>query len=232
MQCVILAAGKGTRMRPLTDFRPKCLVKINERPILDHIVEALPEEVDELILVIGYRGDQVQSHCGDNFYGRKVEYVEQANPVAGTANALITARPKLKPGRFIVVLGDDLCGRDGLTRAIKHDYCLIGAESDEPQKFGVILTNPDGTLKEIIEKPSDPPSNIVSTGAMVLDEKIFEYETEPDPRTGEQYLPEMLTGLAKEHPVAVEVLKKWYPIGYPGDVVVVERMLKEVSLTE
>ena len=232
MQCVILAAGKGTRMRPLTDLHPKCLVKINERPILDYIVEALPDEINELILVIGYRGDQVRHHCGDTFYGKKVEYVEQSNPVAGTANALVTAREKLKPGKFLVLMGDDLYGKSGLTHAVAHDLCVIAAESDEPEKNDVVITKSDGTLDDIKSKPENPATKIISTAAMVLDEHIFEYETAPDPRTGEQYLPDMVKKMAQHHPINVEVLDKWYPIGYPGDIVVVERVLKEVSLVE
>ena len=220
-------------MRPMTDYHPKCLVKINERPILDYIVEALPDVIDELILVIGYRGEQVREHCGDTFYGRKVQYVVQGNPVAGTANALMVAREKLKPDqKFLVLMGDDLCGKDGLTRAVSHDLCILAAESDEPEKYGVILKDENSMLKDIIEKPKAPPSNLVSTGAMVLDQRIFNYETAPDPRTGEQYLPDMLKQLASVHPVSIEVFHKWYPIGYPGDIVIVERVLKEVSLLE
>ena len=232
MQCVILAAGKGTRMRPLTDFRPKTLVKVNERPLLDYIVEALPDVIDELVMVIGYRGEQVKEHCGDRFYGKHVEYVEQSNPVAGTANALITAREKLRGGKFLVLMGDDLYGKDGLTKAVAHELCLIAAESDEPEKLGIVTMKEDGTLKEIIDTPDDAQSNIVPTGAMVLDERIFNYETEPDSKTGEQYLPNMVVKLAQDVPIAIEILHKWYPIGYPGDVVVVERMLKEISLVE
>lgn len=232
MQCVILAAGKGTRMRPLTDFKPKTLVKINERAILDYIVEALPDQITELVLVIGYRGEQVKEHCGDMFMGRSVEYVEQENPVAGTANALVTAREKLKPGKFLVLMGDDLYGKEGLTQAIAHELCVIAAESDEPERNSIVTVKPDGTMDEIIDKPQEPSTNVISTAAMVLDERIFEYETEPDPRTDEQYLPDMVKKMNQDHPFSVEVLKKWYPIGYPGDIVVVERMLKEVSLVE
>ena len=231
MQCVILAAGKGTRMRPLTDFRPKCLVKINERPILDYIVEALPDAVDELVLVIGYRGEQVKEHCGENFYGRPVTYVNQENPVAGTANALECARSVLKE-KFLVLMGDDLYGKDGLDRAVSHEQCVIAAESDEPEKFDVVIRTEDGTLNYFLEKSAEPPTNVVSTAAFVLDTRIFNYETTPDPRTGEMYLPVMVQQMAQELPVSVEVLRKWYPIGYPGDVVVVERVLKEVSLVD
>ena len=219
-------------MRPLTDFRPKTLVKINERPLLDHIVEALPDEITELVMVIGYRGEQVRDHCKDTFFNRSVQYVEQANPVAGTANALLTARPLLKPGKFLVLMGDDLYGKQSLTRAVSHDLCVVSFDCDSPQKYGVIVSKSDGTLDRIIDQPDEPMGNTISTGAMVLDERIFQYETAPDPRTGEQYLPDMVERLAVDHPVAIETMQKWYPIGYPGDIVVVERVLKEISLLD
>jgi NDP-sugar pyrophosphorylase family protein len=87
MQCVILAAGKGTRLRPLTDTIPKPLVKVAGRPLLDHIVEALPSSVNELIIVTGYLEEQIHTHCGKSFHGRKVTYVHQEEQ-KGTAHAL------------------------------------------------------------------------------------------------------------------------------------------------
>jgi NDP-sugar pyrophosphorylase family protein len=72
MQCVILAAGKGTRLRPLTDNLPKPLVKVAGKTLLDHIVSSLPSAVDELIIVTGYLEEQIKAHCGTEFYGRKV----------------------------------------------------------------------------------------------------------------------------------------------------------------
>ena len=75
MQCVILAAGKGERMRPLTNDRPKPLVLVLGRPLLEHIIEALPAAIDEIILVVGYRGEQIQKHFGTEYGGRRVHYV-------------------------------------------------------------------------------------------------------------------------------------------------------------
>ncbi len=101
MQCVILAAGKGTRLRPFTDHTPKPLIQVGDRALLDHIVEALPTEVDEIILVIGYLGDQLRSYCGTEFHGRKMTYVEQVVQ-DGTARALWLCKEYLK-GRFFHV---------------------------------------------------------------------------------------------------------------------------------
>jgi len=77
MQCVILAAGKGTRLRPLTENCPKPLVEVGGKTLLDHIVGALPSSVDELIIVTGYLGEMIEAYCGTEFHGRKVTYVTQ-----------------------------------------------------------------------------------------------------------------------------------------------------------
>ena len=77
MQCVILAAGKGTRLRPLTEKCPKPLVEVGGKTLLDHIVGALPSAVDELIIVTGYKGEMIREYCGKEFYGRKVTYIHQ-----------------------------------------------------------------------------------------------------------------------------------------------------------
>jgi len=71
MQCVIICAGKGTRMRPLTEHTPKPLLEVCGKPILQHVVEALPEEIDELVLVVGYLQEQIRSYCGDEYFNRK-----------------------------------------------------------------------------------------------------------------------------------------------------------------
>lgn len=222
MQCVILAAGKGTRLKPLTDNCPKPLVKVLGRPLLDHIVEALPSSIDEIILVIGYRGDMIREHCGEEFHGRKVRYVEQTVQ-DGTGRALWLVKDMLK-GRFLFMFADDIHGRNDIARVASYTRGLLTKTSDTPERFGVIVRNPDGTLAEMIEKPTHPPSNLVSTGVMILDDHIFEFE----PVTainGEYYLTEALEKYAREYPVAVVEEELWLPIGYPEDVTKAEALL-------
>src|SRR3989344_5644423 len=91
MQTVILAAGKGIRLRPVTLKVPKPLVLLNDRPILEHILNELPKKVDEVILVIGYLGDKVKKHFGNNFLGKKIKYVIQEEQL-GTFHALKQAK--------------------------------------------------------------------------------------------------------------------------------------------
>ena len=168
MQCVILAAGKGTRMRPLTEHVPKPLIKVCGKPLLQHIAEALPSEIDEIILVVNYLEDQIRAYCGEEFCGRRVKYVTQANPAGGTGDALRCAEPLLR-GRFLFMYADDIHGAKTLKDVVSYPYAMLAAHSEEPQHFGVLELNDDGTLKSIHEKPEVPPSNLINIGGMVLD---------------------------------------------------------------
>jgi bifunctional UDP-N-acetylglucosamine pyrophosphorylase/glucosamine-1-phosphate N-acetyltransferase len=222
MQCIILAAGKGTRLRPLTDNCPKPLVKVAGKALLDHIVEALPSAVDEIIMVVGYLGDMLKEYCGEEFHGRKVTYVEQVEQ-NGTARALWLCKPLLH-GRFLFMFADDIHGKNDIARITSYTRGMLTMTSDTPERFGVIVRNPDGTLAEMIEKPKHPPSNLVSTGVMVLDDHIFEFEPEV-PLDGEYYLTEVIERYAKQYPIAVVEEDLWIPVGYPEDIQKAEKRL-------
>jgi bifunctional UDP-N-acetylglucosamine pyrophosphorylase/glucosamine-1-phosphate N-acetyltransferase len=209
MQAVILAAGKGTRMQPLTLTRPKQLVEVAGKPLIEHIVSSLPEEIDEIILVIGYLGDMIIKHCGNEICGRKVQYVWQ-HEALGTAHALEQAKDLLH-GSFLLMYGDDLVDGLAIKRALKHKSCLLAYEHPDPRAFGVIEQREDGLLKTIREKPENPASNLVSASGIVLHTDIFEYYDEW-PESSERYVTHALNRYAKHNPVHVERLSFWQPI--------------------
>jgi len=215
MQCVILAAGKGTRLRPLTENCPKPLVEVGGKTLLDHIVGALPSSVDELIIVTGYLGGMIEEYCGEEFHGRKVTYVTQEEQ-NGTAPALWLCKDLIK-GRFLFLFADDIHGKDDLARATSFSRALLVATVPNPEKFGVVVRKPDGTLDLMIEKPKHAPSNCASTGAMVLDTNIFKFEPETEVN-GEFYLTEVIERYAKEYPIAVVEENTWIPIASVEDV--------------
>ena len=229
MQCVILAAGKGTRLRPLTENRPKPLVEVAGKALLEHVVDALPTAVDELIIVTGYLEEQIVDHCGEEFRGKKVRYVHQ-DVQNGPAQALWLCKEHLK-GRFILMFADDIHGKDDLARATSYTRSMLSITSPNPERFGVIVRNPDGTLAEMIEKPTHPPSNLVSTGPLVLDEHIFKFPPAA-PINGEYFMPEILERYAREYPVAVVEQTLWIPIGYPEDIERAEQLLTVRGMSE
>lgn len=226
MQAVIMAAGEGKRLRPLTLEKPKPLIEVAGKPLIEHVLDALPSEVDDIIVVIGYKGDMIRAHLGDTYKGRKLRYVHQWMP-AGTAHALSLARPFLS-GRFFLLNADDILGSEALHEALKHPLAILAAPHMEPQKFGVISKREDGTLHTIIEKPEVPPTNLVSTGAMVLDDRLFAYDA-PRHESGEYYMTAPLEAFAQDMPIMVVEQPLWIPVGYPEDIAKAEALLKELG---
>ncbi|MCA9366797.1 NTP transferase domain-containing protein [Candidatus Kaiserbacteria bacterium] len=224
MQCVILAAGKGTRMRPLTETTPKPLLRVGEQALLDYVVAALPPVIDELIIVTNYLEEQIMTYCGTEFHGRRVQYVHQDNPAGGTGAALLCAAP-LIIGRFLFMYADDIHGAAALAEVVTHDHAMLAMPSDTPEQFGVVYKNDDGTLREIIEKPAAPTSNLVNIGGFVITPDIFNYQTAAASDSGEVYVTDMLTAYAKNHPVQVIEQTVWIPVGTPEQLAAAEKMV-------
>ena len=222
MQCVILAAGLGKRMRPLTEERPKPLVDVCGKPLLTHIIEALPSSVDELIIVTGYKGEMIREYYGMEFLGRRIQYIQQTEQ-NGTAKALWLCKEMIK-GRFLFLFADDIHGKADIARATSYTRSLLVASVPNPEAFGIVVRNPDGTLGLMIEKPEHAPSNCASTGAMVLDEHIFEFEPQTTVK-GEYYLTEVIERYAQKFPVAVVEQTLWIPVATPEDVKKAEVLL-------
>jgi len=203
MQAVILAAGEGMRMRPLTEHLPKPLLRVGGRPILDHLFASLPGEVDEVILVVRHLGDMIRRYCGDSFHGRRVTYVE--GPV-GTGPSFLAAKPFVTSERFMILYGDELPSPGDLTRCLEHHSSVLSWEMDDPWNHGVLCMRPDGTIGEILEKPSPAPSTRIAGGVMVVDHRIFAYPPLEGP-SGETYLSTMLNQYVQDvptHPVRAE----------------------------
>jgi bifunctional UDP-N-acetylglucosamine pyrophosphorylase/glucosamine-1-phosphate N-acetyltransferase len=203
-------------MGALTDALPKPLLSICGRPILEHIVDALPSEIDELILVVGYLKEQIEDYCGSEYKGRKVTYVAQEDFAGGTGAALMLSKPFVSE-KFLFMYGDDIHGSETLKEAVACDHAILAAESDTPERFGVLVQNEDGTLRAIIEKPEHPPSNLINIGGFVLSPEIFNYIV-PLSASGELYATDMLTEYAKDFPVQILKQNLWIPIGYPEHI--------------
>lgn len=214
-------------MLPLTLEKPKPLLEVSGKPLLCHIWEALPDAVDEVILVIGYKGNMIRKYFGNEFLGKKITYVEQREQ-KGTAHALHLCRPHLKAGeRFFFLFADDLYDKKTLEQCLAHERTMLVRETNEPQRFGIVVVDKNGKMLEFEEKPENPKSNLASTGAFVLDSKIFDYEPELDPR-GEYFLTPLVQKLARDHGLFAEKAGLWIPIGYPEDLKKAEGILKQI----
>lgn len=215
MKAVILAAGKGTRMHPLTLTRAKCILPIAGRTILEHNLEQLKGLVEEAVIVTGYLGRQIRDCLGEECQGIRITYAEQGEQ-RGSGHALMQARGFLK-GRFLAMNGDDIYCREDLENCLKHDLCVLAAGAENPGNFGVV--NIKGRfLGRIEEKPERPGSGLVNTGAYVLDERIFGMKA-AESRRGEIELTDLVNGLAKEEKIICEKVGGfWFPVGFPWNL--------------
>lgn len=226
MKAIIIAAGKGTRLLPLTENMPKPMVPVSGKPILEHILNELPEEISEVVIIVGYLADQIKDYFGDAHKGRRIAYVHQKE-LLGTAHALGLCRHLIAPGeKFLYLVGDDFHKKQALAKLLSNDRAVLVKEHEEPQRFGVIEVDEAGFVKSIEEKPKNPKSNLVSTGAYVLDENIFHYPAKLE-EVGEYYITDQVQKMMQDYPMKVEVTDFWHPVGYPKDIAIAEELLKK-----
>lgn len=223
MKAVILAAGEGQRMRPLTLETPKPLLEVADKPLLEHIIDALPQEIDEIILVVGYLKDQIIKRFGKQFGRFKIRYVEQGEKL-GNGHALFLCKDLLLGERFLVLFADDLQSPEALKKMISHPLSMMVKEVSDPRRFGVVETDERGNAINIIEKPESPPTNLAATGAYVLDSRVFAYPLVKHEK-GEYFLTDVVTQMALSSPIKTVSTEFWIPIGYPEDLKKAEAIL-------
>ncbi|MDO8520807.1 MAG: sugar phosphate nucleotidyltransferase [bacterium] len=217
IQVVILAAGKGTRMLPLTETRPKPLQVVRGKNLIEWKLEALPDEISEVIIVIGHQGEQIQKYFGDNWKGRVIRYVVQKE-INGTASALWAARDFLR-GRFLVMMGDDLYAKGDIARMIRYPWAIGAQEIAEKEVGGELLPNADGTFGGINEPKHFVQKGLMNTGLYMLTTKIFTYDLAPIGGSSTEFgLPHTLLALAKDTPVAMVKATKWLQVTTPEDL--------------
>lgn len=179
MKAVVLAAGRGTRLGPLTDDRPKPLVEVGGRPILSHGLERIASMgVSEFVLVVGYRKEAIIEEFGDAVDGVPITYVHQREQL-GLAHALETAAGEIEDD-FLVFNGDNLM--EGNLEAVVDRQREDGVDAtllvDEVSReaaaeTGVFVTDDRGRVEAVVEKPDDPPSTTVLTGLFAFGPDVF-----------------------------------------------------------
>lgn len=227
MKAVIFAAGKSTRAHPLTLTRPKPLLPVANRPILEHQLEALSGLVDEVVLVVGYRADMIRERFGRSFNGLELRYVEQAEQ-RGTGHALLQCAAILDES-FLAMNGDDLYASEDLRKLSAVEQGGLAKEIDDPRQFGVYEVDSEGFAVQIIEKPTEPVSYLANTGAYKFGPSIFSVleSTEISPR-GEIEITSAIQSLAEAGGFRVLTIEgHWIPIGFAWDLLEANAFLLE-----
>jgi len=220
MYGVVLAAGRGTRMRPLTDRRPKPLLPVGDRFLLERVFDTAIDAVDEFVVVTGFRGEMIRETIGESYRDHPVSYVRQEAP-KGTAHAVSRAASVVDDD-FLVLNGDVVVDAS-LPRALADadGTAVAGTEVVDPRAYGVLSTAEDGTLAGIVEKPDDPPTNLANVGCYAFESEVFDYiDRTPESERGEYEITttiELL--LADDRQIdVVPYAGTWLDVGRPWEL--------------
>lgn len=217
-QAVIMAAGKSTRMHPLTFARPKPLLKVRNKTILEHNLDQLNDLVEEVIIIVGYKSDMIKKFIKSEYKNLKIKFIEQKKQL-GTAHAVLQTQ-KLIDDKFLVINGDDLFSKEDIQECLNHHYCVLAQKVNHPERFGVFVVDYNHNIKDLVEKPNKFISNLANCGLYVLDKEIFELlKNLKKSERGEFELTDAILALKKSNEVYCVVSKKyWFPIGYPWNL--------------
>jgi len=211
MDAIILAAGLGTRLRPHTLTTPKPLLAIRGRPILDWTLAALPKAVNRVVVVTHYLAEQMESYLQQQTHFRDWVTVFQQTP-RGTGDAFKSCRNSVKADRYLVLNGDDLYGASDLARLAEKPMGMLVHAVDEPRKFGIVFSRPDGTLETLVEKPDLTGRQMANIGAYLFPRDAFDIDLPLSPR-GEYEITDAVSALAARKTFYTVEARAWLPIG-------------------
>ena len=225
-ECILLAAGEGKRMRPLTTCRPKVMIPLANRPMLEHLILAARDAgIERFVLVVGYGEQAVREYFGDgSALGVAIDYVVQRHQL-GTADALRSAE-RLVSGNFLMMNGDMILGSEEIRALCEMPVPALGvSEADHPEEYGVVLLEGDRVVN-LEEKSKNPKSRMINAGAYLFPPEIFErIERIGLSRRGEYELTDALMEYINEGMLSALTLHTWMDVGYPWDILAAHELL-------
>jgi UDP-N-acetylglucosamine diphosphorylase/glucosamine-1-phosphate N-acetyltransferase len=231
-QAVILAAGEGTRMRPLTFTRPKVMLPVANKPILEHLLlEMKSAGILNFLFIVGYHDEQIRSHFENGSkWEVNIQYRSQRQQL-GTADALGMAKGDLNDS-FILANGDAIFGCEDIRRlAAREGHAVSVIELQEVTGLGVVESK-EGKLVRIYEKTESPPSHLANAGLYLFTPDIFDAinKTSKSPR-GEYELPDAIHKLIENgQTIWCQKIDNWQDFSYPWDLITMnEKMLANLK---
>jgi bifunctional UDP-N-acetylglucosamine pyrophosphorylase/glucosamine-1-phosphate N-acetyltransferase len=228
MEVIVLAAGRGTRMRPLSDTAPKPMLPVGDRPIAARVADtAIAAGAEKVVFTVGYRAAVVEEYFGETYRDVPVEYAQQETQ-AGTADAVAAAIGHVD-GPFAVLNGDNVYDEANIAELFDRVPAVGYTPVEAPEEYGVISTD-GGFVTGIVEKPDDPQSNLANTGAYAFPESARHLLDVPESERGERELTDVLRRLLGDDDVVGVEFDAWADIGYPWDLLEAnERALETVE---
>jgi glucose-1-phosphate thymidylyltransferase len=237
MKGIILHGGHGTRLRPLTHTGPKQLLPIANKPMSEYCLNALKDAgISEIAIIIGgVASNKVEEYYGNGKkFGVDITYVSQDEP-RGISHAINLCKDFIKNEKFIVFLGDNIIKKD--ISDYKKEFensefaaSILLCEVDNPSQFGIADLNSDGSIKKIMEKPKDPPTNLAVTGIYFLTPKIFDVISRLKPSwRNELEITDALQMLLEEgNKIGYYMITDyWKDTGTPNDIIHANKVILE-----
>ncbi len=175
MKAVILAGGKGSRMKELTENLPKAMLPIQEKPMLQVIIENIREAgIKDFVVLVSYKKEKIINYFGNgDKLDVKIEYAYQEEP-KGTADALGCVEELIEDDLFFMIHGDVIIETDEIKDILERKKPLICLKKvNDPRRFGVVEIKNE-KVSRIVEKSENPPSNLINTGVFLLPREIFD----------------------------------------------------------
>ncbi|MFB6228345.1 MAG: bifunctional sugar-1-phosphate nucleotidylyltransferase/acetyltransferase [Halobacteriales archaeon] len=218
MQTVVLAAGEGTRMRPLTARRPKPMLPVAGRPMLEHVLDAAVDAgASSLVLVVGYHDDAVREQFGEQYRDVPIAYAVQESQ-EGTAHAVQAALPHLEEAPFVVLAADNLYDAGTMAHLYASAPAIGSFEVEDPRPYGV-LNLAGERVTGVIEKPDDPPSNRVNASAYAFEARALSWFDDVEKSTrGEYELTDVLARQIETGEVRAVTFERWLDVGRPWEL--------------
>ncbi|DAC73154.1 MAG TPA: glucose-1-phosphate thymidylyltransferase [Thermoplasmata archaeon] len=214
MKCVILAAGEGNRMHPLTYTRPKVMLPIADKPILEwNLLNARAAGLKEYIFIVSYKSEMVREYFGNGKpWNVKISYINQGKAM-GTAHAIGTVEPFVND--FITLCGDTIFGASDIKKVAQKGTKIGLIQMDNATEYGIVELKGKHLIK-ISEKMEHPSSNVINAGIYHFNKKIFDFirRTAKSPR-GEFEITDSINKMVSKEPMEGVFLKEWRDVVYP-----------------
>ena len=214
MKCVILAAGEGKRMHPLTYTRSKVMLPIANKPLLEwNLLHAIQAGFKEFIFIVGFKSEMVRNYFKDGQkWGVRIKYINQGFPL-GTAHAIGLIETFVND--FIVVSGDTIFGVEDIKNIAQKEMSLGLVNVEEASDYGIV-DNKGKKVVKIYEKMKKPFSNVINAGVYHFDENIFDFikKTKRSSR-GEYEITDAINLQLKDYEMEGIFLCEWRDVVYP-----------------
>lgn len=229
MKCVILAAGEGKRMHPLTFTRPKVMLPIANKPILEwNLINAIEAGIKDFVIIVGYKSEMVRNYFGNGQrWNVNIEYVNQGRAM-GTAHAIGVVKKFVDS--FIVLSGDTIFGKQDIENIIQNENSMGLIKIDNAEDYGIVEIDGNRIVK-IYEKMQRPFTNVINAGIYHFNKIIFDFieKTKKSPR-GEYEITDSINMMVKDNEMQGVFLSEWRDVVYPWHLLDAnEEILKKIN---